>query len=54
MKYALQHNLGLGGACYVALYKKLNENQGWTRTDQTADPEVLEALEKTAQQQPKL
>lgn len=55
VKYALQHNLGLGGACYVALYKKFNENQGWTRTEQTADPDILEALEKTTElQKPKL
>lgn len=24
LKYALQHNLGLGGACVVAIYKKYN------------------------------
>lgn len=24
LKYALQHNLGLGGACVVSLYKKYN------------------------------
>ncbi len=25
VKYALQHNLGLGGACVVAIYKKYND-----------------------------
>lgn len=24
-RYALQHNLGLGGACVVGIYKKYNE-----------------------------
>lgn len=46
LKYALQHNIGLGGACVVIMYKKYNANQGWTRKDQTSDPEVLEKLEK--------
>ena len=50
-KIGLQHNLGLGGACVVAMYKKFNEGKGWTRPDQTADPDVLEKLE---QEQPKL
>lgn len=27
LKYALQHNLGLGGACVVALYKKYNSKK---------------------------
>ncbi len=35
VKYALQHNLGLGGACVVALYKKYNDKKGWSRADQT-------------------
>lgn len=44
-KIALQHNLGLGGACIVALYKKYNDKPGRVREDQTSDPEVLEKLE---------
>ncbi len=35
VQYALQHNLGLGGACVVALYKKYNDKKGWSRADQT-------------------
>ena len=46
LKFAMQHNIGLGGACVVAMYKKYNEHQGWTRKDQSSDPEVLEKLEK--------
>ena len=42
----MTHNLGLGGACVVGMYKKANKNQGWTRKDQTSDPEKLEVLEK--------
>jgi len=49
LKYALQHNIGLGGACVVVMYKKYNENQGWNRKDQTSDPDVLEKLEKKEQ-----
>ena len=41
----LQHNLGLGGAVVVALYRKYNQ-QAAKRTDQSADPEVLASLEK--------
>lgn len=44
-KVALQHNLGLGGACVMAAYQKMQPGQGWTRADQTADPAKLEALE---------
>ena len=44
VKYALQHNIGLGGAVVVAIYKKLNSNKGWDREDQSADPEVLEKV----------
>ena len=50
LKYALQHNIGLGGACVVVMYKKYNENQGWSRKTQTSDPEVLEKLEKKEQE----
>ena len=42
---AMQHNLGLGGAVVVALYKKYNDKPA-KRKDQTADPEILEKLEK--------
>ena len=44
-KVALQHNLGLGGACIVTLYKKYNTNPGKVREDQTSDPDKLEAFE---------
>jgi len=46
VKYALQHNIGLGGAVVVGIYKKLNSNRGWDREDQSADPEVLEKFEQ--------
>ena len=46
LTYALQHNLGLGGACCVALYKKYNANKGWKRDDQTSEPDLLEKFEK--------
>ncbi len=46
LKYALQHNLGLGGACVVALYQKYNDKKGWVRDSQSSDPAVLEKLEK--------
>jgi len=29
----------------VVLYKKYNDKKGYTRPDQTADPDVLEKLE---------
>ena len=32
-KLALQHNLGLGGACVVAVYKKMTEQKGALRSD---------------------
>jgi sterol carrier protein 2 len=33
-KYALQHNLGLGGACVVAIYKRYRQTEkGWKRQD---------------------
>jgi len=54
LKYALQHNIGLGGACFVAVYKKYNQNKGASRPDQTSDPEILEKLEAGSQPQPKL
>jgi len=40
-KIALQHNLGLGGACVVSIYKKYNDKPGRVRADQTSDPELL-------------
>jgi len=33
LKYALQHNIGLGGACVVVLYKKYNNKAGNPRKD---------------------
>lgn len=63
-KLALQHNIGLGiifrisepvlirylgGACYVALYQKYNQNKGYTRPDQTSDPAKLEEFERQEQ-----
>jgi len=45
-KIALQHNVGLGGAVVVGLYKKYNTKKGWDREDQSADPDVLERFEK--------
>ena len=48
VKYALQHNIGLGGACVMAIYKKYNDKKGWKREDQTQDPDVLEKFEKQA------
>jgi sterol carrier protein 2 len=45
-KIALQHNIGLGGACVMAIYKKYNSNKGYTREDQTSDPDKLEQFEK--------
>jgi len=44
-KIALQHNLGLGGACVVALYKKYNDGKGYSRAEQTSDPSELEKFE---------
>lgn len=43
--YALSHNLGLGGACVVAVYKKYNDKPGRIRAEQTSDPAILEAAE---------
>mmetsp|Transcript_17693 Transcript_17693/g.15507 ORF Transcript_17693/g.15507 Transcript_17693/m.15507 type:complete len:93 (-) Transcript_17693:162-440(-) len=48
-KIALQHNIGLGGACVVGLYKKYNDKKGYNRDDQTSDPDVLEKFEKQGQ-----
>lgn len=48
LKYALQHNLGLGGACVVAIYKKYNDQ----KSRGTSELSEIEALE--AQVKPKL
>lgn len=45
LKYALQHNLGLGGACVVAIYKKYN-NQKSRGTSELSEIEALEAQVK--------
>lgn len=50
LKYALQHNLGLGGACVVAIYKKYNDQ----KSRGTSDLKEIEALEAKTQPQPKL
>lgn len=51
LTYALQHNLGLGGACVVGIYKKYN--QGKSRG--TSDLKEIENEEaKNRQIQPKL
>ena len=45
-KYALQHNIGLGGACVVAIYKRFKpSDKGWIRQAQTSDPNLLEKYE---------
>jgi sterol carrier protein 2 len=43
-KVALQHNIGLGGAAVVALYKKLNSNPG-VSAGQSSEPSELLAWE---------
>jgi sterol carrier protein 2 len=50
LKYALQHNLGLGGACVVAIYKKYNSQ----KSAGTSELSELEALEKKVEIKPKL
>ena len=49
-KIAMQHNLGLGGACVVGIYRKMNDKPGRVREDQTSDPEVLEKMEAKAKE----
>jgi len=45
-RVGLQHNLGLGGACVVAVYKKYKPDvAGRVRPEQTCDPDILEAQE---------
>lgn len=50
LKYALQHNLGLGGACVVGVYKKYNS----AKSAGTSELSEIEALEKQAEIRPKL
>ena len=45
LKYALQHNLGLGGACVVACYKKYNGN----KSKGTSNLKEIEEREKLMQ-----
>jgi sterol carrier protein 2 len=49
LKYALQHNLGLGGACVVAIYKKYNNGV----SKGTSDPSVIEKIEAKLAEQPR-
>jgi sterol carrier protein 2 len=44
VKLGLQHNIGLGGACVVALYRKYNEKR--RSQERTNDPDLLEQLER--------
>ena len=52
VKYALQHNLGLGGACVVAMYKKYNDG----KSKGTSNLKSIEAMEakKNEEISPKL
>ena len=43
--YGLQHNLGLGGACVVSIYKKFNSDVATKCL--SSDPDVIEKLEKS-------
>lgn len=45
-KLALQHNLGLGGACIVAAYQKYNTNQAKPKERMTSNPDALDDYEK--------
>ena len=45
LKYALQHNLGLGGACVMALYKKYNSN----KSSGNSDLKTIEQIEAKSQ-----
>ena len=51
VKYALQHNLGLGGACVVACYKKYNDQKSAGTSDLS---EILAEEAKKTKLQPKL
>lgn len=48
--YALQHNLGLGGACVVTLYKKFTPTPAVNSL--SSDPVLLEKWEKSGRQPP--
>ena len=50
LNYALQHNLGLGGACVVGVYKKYNSD----KSTGTSELSEIEALEKKSEIRPKL
>ena len=43
--YALQHNLGLGGACVVSIYKKCNSHIA--SKSLSSDPDLIEKWEKS-------
>ncbi|KAM3140336.1 sterol carrier protein 2 [Paramecium bursaria] len=44
VEYALQHNIGLGGACVVVLYKKYNNANGNPKKS-SSNPQILEQKE---------
>jgi len=50
LRYALQHNLGLGGACVIAIYKKYNGE----KSKGTSELSEILALEGKKAIQPKL
>ena len=50
-EYALQHNLGLGGAVVISIYKKKNNNMT-IREDCSSDPEYLQMLENNGKLHP--
>jgi len=45
-RVGLQHSLSLGGSCVMLAYSKFNREKGWSRKNQTSDPEILETIEK--------
>eukprot|EP00742_Colponemidia_sp_Colp-10_P001526 GILJ01001637.1.p1 GENE.GILJ01001637.1~~GILJ01001637.1.p1 ORF type:complete len:557 (+),score=97.30 GILJ01001637.1:50-1720(+) len=45
-KVALQHNLGLGGAAVVTMYRKYNDRSGKVRPNQSSNPDELERFEQ--------
>ena len=51
LNYALQHNLGLGGACVVGIYKKYNKEKS-AGTSELSELLALEAKKESIQ--PKL
>ena len=48
-KFALQHNIGLGGACVVSIYKKYTARPAVNSL--TSDPAVLENWEREKRKQ---